>query len=377
MKLAFCIYIILLTCPTWAKESLVYYDSYEENKKAFIEKSFGRPSQSWFLKSDATLTTDLAFYNYNSEQVLVVSSGIHGIEGYVGSSLQRWMIDVLAGKKSLKTDVLLIHSLNPWGMKNKRRVNEINIDLNRNFQTSLDLYQKKNEDYDKINEFLNPKSDVSLNFFGRLGFLTKAVQLILSYSMESLRKSVLLGQYNHPQGLYYGGGAPDALQAHIDELFAKDLKHYKKVVWIDLHTAYGERGKLHLLADDSNSEAGKKLALQFSHYPIDFGNQKNFYKTSGDLASYLNLKNSKKQEVIAAVFEYGTMDSQKTLGSIESLRRMVLENQGFHRGYADKTSQNETETLFREMCYPHDEEWKTKILLQTQKILSPLLEISE
>jgi hypothetical protein len=65
---------------------------------------------------------------------MLVVSGTHGVEGYYGSDCQIAWLDTL-DEKALPADtaVLLIHLLNPWGAAHLRRVNEDNIDLNRNF----------------------------------------------------------------------------------------------------------------------------------------------------------------------------------------------------------------------------------------------------
>lgn len=353
----------------------MYLNTYEENKKAFVDLAGPQLFQSWPLKSNSALTTDLAFYRFDgNKNILVLSSGLHGIEGYVGSSIQRWFMQKIKDSKKLNTDLLLVHALNPWGMKNKRRVNENNIDLNRNFQTTPDLHQQKNNDYLKINDFLNPTDKLSLGALHRLGFLFDSVRLILTYSIETLRRSILIGQYSEAKGLYFGGKESDALQTKIDMLFQKDLASYQTITWIDLHTGYGERAKLHLLANDSKSETGRKIQTLFPHNPIDFGDQKNFYKTNGDLLSYLLLKTTPKQQVQGVVFEYGTMDSQKTLGSIESLRRMVIENQGFNNGYSDEAAKTVSENLFSSMFFPQELEWKNKVESQTEKLLKPFIQ---
>jgi len=320
------------------------------------------------------LTTDLALYHYENENLLVLSSGLHGIEGFVGSAVQRALMGKLKEQKKLKTDVLFIHSLNPWGMKNKRRVNEKNVDMNRTFSSTPEMYQQKNDDYLKINSFLNPTESLSLGVLHRLGFLFQSVRLIISYSMDTLRRSILIGQYTEAKGLYFGGQDQDDLQLKLDILLQKDLAHYKAITWIDLHTGYGEKAKLHLLANDSKSESGQKIQSLFPNNPIDFGDQKNFYKTSGDMLSYLIQKSNSKLQIQGVTFEYGTMDSQKTLGSIESLRRMVIENQGFQNGYADDSVQTESSTLFSDMFFPQQDEWKNKIYSQTEQALKPFLQ---
>ena len=71
-------------------------------------------------------------------------------------------------------------------------------------------------------------------------------------------------------------------------------------------------------------------------------------------------------EISGITFEYGTMDSQKTMGSIESLRRVVLENQNFHHPASPEITQ-EIKTLYREMFYPTDEAWRASVLQTTSE----------
>ncbi len=351
-----------------AKAELKYLNTYEENKSEFIKIAGLHLLPAWPLKSNQNLTTDLALYKNNSDQLIVFSSGLHGIEGFVGSALQRQLMQNLKEK----SDVLMIHSLNPWGMNHLRRVNADNIDLNRNFSVDQKLYENKNDDYLKINSFLNPAEKLELGFGHKFFFIFQSVKLILNYGMESLRKSILIGQYSEKNGLYFGGQIQSELQPHVDELFQTTLSKYKKVIWIDLHTGYGARGQLHILANDSKSASGQRISNLFKNQKVDFGDQKNFYKSTGDLCDYLNSKSTSQTEITAVVFEYGTMDSQKTLGSIESLRRMVIENQGFHQGYSDAESKIKNNEMFRDMFFPQEQAWKDSVLKQTENIIEKL-----
>ena len=87
--------------------------------------------------------------NNEEEEVNVIHcSGTHGIEGYLGSAIQlRFLHELfLQQEKQLRTNnvhapptkntpvkkVLLIHAINPYGMRHHRRTNENNVDLNRN-----------------------------------------------------------------------------------------------------------------------------------------------------------------------------------------------------------------------------------------------------
>ena len=67
-------------------------------------------------------------------KVLFLMSGTHGVEGYCGSGAQIGFL-----KEGYFSDlpddlsIVLVHAMNPYGFSHDRRVNEDNVDLNRNF----------------------------------------------------------------------------------------------------------------------------------------------------------------------------------------------------------------------------------------------------
>ena len=88
------------------------------------------------LPGDEDLTIDWIYADAvgKNEKVFILTTGEHGIEGYVGSAMQQRFIDCyLSQLDPQTTGLLLVHAINPWGMKYHRRVNANNVDLNRNF----------------------------------------------------------------------------------------------------------------------------------------------------------------------------------------------------------------------------------------------------
>ncbi len=68
-----------------------------------------------------------------AENVLLVSSGVHGAEGAPGSAMQELFLkEYLPILDRSKTAVIFVHSVNPWGFDNNHRYTENNVDLNRN-----------------------------------------------------------------------------------------------------------------------------------------------------------------------------------------------------------------------------------------------------
>ena len=98
------------------------------------------------------LTIDVACSNtLNSSRTIVISSGLHGVEGFLGSAIQLGFLERyrnIASSSGIK--VVFIHALNPYGFAWLRRWNEDNIDLNRNFLLSGEIFEGSPKDYPKF-----------------------------------------------------------------------------------------------------------------------------------------------------------------------------------------------------------------------------------
>ena len=148
---------------------------------------------------------DVAIVGQDGHPTVVTSSGVHGVEGFMGSAVQLALLNRLA-KKGLEPDIrhVLIHAVNPFGFSTLRRFNEDNVDLNRNFIPGEKDYQGAPDGYAEQDRFLNPKSPPS-RFEP---FKAKAVWNIWRNGLQKLKQSVAAGQYEFPQGLFFGGRGP-------------------------------------------------------------------------------------------------------------------------------------------------------------------------
>ena len=84
----------------------------------------------------ADLTIDVATMGGGEPSwVVIVSSGVHGVEGFFGSAIQlAWLSRQAAGARPADDGaVVLVHAVNPYGFARLRRTNEDNVDLNRNY----------------------------------------------------------------------------------------------------------------------------------------------------------------------------------------------------------------------------------------------------
>jgi hypothetical protein len=297
------------------------------------------------------------------------------VEAFAGAAVQAMFLEKIAPRMERDNlGVLVVHALNPYGFKYRRRVTENNVDLNRNFSLTPETYREKNASYQKLNDFLNPKTKVMLAdpfaWFLELRGLVSHVLL----NTSAARAAILVGQYEYPKGVYFGGNAEEPNYPLIDRLLVEKTFPYKEAYLIDLHTGYGTRGVQHFWGNAVPSE--KAAAAEKSIYagfPIERAEGGTFYKISGDFGEYFG-KRFESQLGVAMTFEYGTLNTETTSGSLDALFRVKLENQGHHWGYGSSFSERHVKRLFLEGYFPSAAEWQEAVLKQAESSLKKIVE---
>ena len=323
-----------------------YKNTFEESRKSFLDLAQVMDGE---LKSHPV--ADLSFESLyippttgKKVELLILTSGIHGIEGYTGSALQRYfMKQNFFGINRDDLGILIIHGINPHGFQAGRRVTPNNVDLNRNFDISSDLFENKNEGYGKLYRFLNPGKKIS-----KPAFFLGAVANILRYGMDNLRKAILKGQYEFDKGIFFGGRDFEPQVSLLKDEILSRAEGFRKVTLIDLHTGYGEKAKLHFFGDKSPFIDSDHMKKTFKDLQVDYGQEKDFYAVTGGFTVFVAKLLHKKSEFAGVVFEFGTIDSHKLKGSLESLYRMI----------------NEEKESFKEMFYPESPEWRRAVINQ-------------
>ncbi|MEU4087544.1 M14 family metallopeptidase [Streptomyces aureus] len=176
----------------------------------------------------------------SAAKLLVTVSGTHGVEGFCGSALQTGVLleeGVARAAAGAGTGVLLVHSLNPYGFAHLRRVNEDNVDLNRNFVDHA--APPHNDAYDAVHRTLVPPDAAA---FDPGALVTALTALRERLGPQHLQEAVTRGQYRHRDGLFYGGHAPSWSRRVFETVVAEQIAGAAHVGYIDLHTGLGERG---------------------------------------------------------------------------------------------------------------------------------------
>lgn len=138
----------------------------------------------------------------SAERVLIVNSAIHGVEGFCGSAaMTAWLSSGQYVQAANTMRVILIHALNPYGFAWLLRVNEDNVDLNRNF-VNHDMASPDNADYAALHSSFLPQNwDETI-----AGEIREMLtQYAARHGLLPMQSRVCRGQYQHQNGLFYGG----------------------------------------------------------------------------------------------------------------------------------------------------------------------------
>jgi len=291
-------------------------------------------------------------------KLVVVSSGLHGVEGYYGSAVQLQLLERRIPHHPLPEGVglLLLHALNPFGMAWKRRVNEDNVDLNRNFLLPGEPYAGAPEGYAALDGMLNPPRPPGLVS----AFLPRAVWSIARHGMPALKNAVAGGQYEFPQGVFYGGSGPTQTQRLLAEALPRWAEGAERVLHIDFHTGLGTWGSYKLFVDHAWNSAGHgKLAEAFgAEFVEPWEPEKGVsYAIRGGLGTWCKAQlPDVEYDVLAA--EFGTRSA------LQVVQAMSRENRVWHHGDRDAPGAEAERQAFCDTFVPPDRGWRERCLPQ-------------
>jgi len=249
---------------------------YRAARRAFREAAEARGAalESHAPSGDCDLSTDVARIGPSAAgRVLVVLSGTHGNEGLAGSAIQLDLLarlDVLfAAHGGLPPDfaLVLVHAINPWGMAHLRRQNAANVDLNRNFR-DWSRPPPARPVYRALHPLLVPET---MDAATEAAFLARATALLEDHGEAWLAARLTEGQYEEPDGLYWGGGGPAAESQIACAILARHLEGAREALLVDCHTGMGAFGDWLVLAGAAaDSAEGAFLARAFAPQRLRF-----------------------------------------------------------------------------------------------------------
>jgi len=325
----------------------------------------------WTIESHATgtlgpngddLTLDVVIGGSpQAERTFVLSSGVHGVEGFFGSAVQlslfeRWA--ATGGHTPLRWVVL--HAVNPFGFAWSRRADEGNVDLNRNFLPEGEPYAGAPLEYARLDELLNPEEPP----MPRDGFHFELAKAAIRYSLPALKAAVAVGQYDFPRGLFFGGHEPSAAMRLFECHLPRWLAGSRDVVHIDLHTGLGRSGECRLLVDyPLTAASSSRVADLFEGEVYDTAESGRLtYRARGSLGAWC-VTRALDSSYVFAYAEVGTYGPLRTLAALRS------ENQAHHWGAEGAPETAAAKARLREVFCPADEDWRRRSVETVQGVI--------
>lgn len=305
--------------------------------------------------------TDVALLGRpDARKLMVVISGTHGVEGAYGSACQTaWLKQKSAWKLQEDTAVLMIHLINPWGAAWSRRVNEDNVDLNRNF-IDWQAGVPENSAYADLHAALGcttwdgperQKADEAM------------AELQNSKGQAAVSAIIEAGQYTHPDGLFFGGNGPVWSNRVLSTILNQYGQIATEVIVFDLHTGAGPYGYPALLSVSPSDHRGISWGREIfgpAMVPVITGREA---RTDTGIAAtatgYVSafVRNAMPQaRVLPLVIECGT------LSSVEMQRAVVDDNWLHLYGKLGSELGQRIKQTLRHSFIPQDEGWQQNCL---------------
>jgi len=300
------------------------------------------------------LTVDVACSPIqDTDKSLVVSSGLHGVEGFLGSAVQIELLEEWDSRSASPVRCVFLHGLNPYGFAWIRRVDEHNVDPNRNFLLPQERYEGSPEGSAGLDGLLNPQCPPSW----REPFALKALWAVARHGMPALRQAAAAGQYDFPRGLFFGGTGPSRTHQLLGENLERWLRGSRDVVHLDFHTGLGPKGTCKLMIDYPLSTRQRKRLTDWfgtdSFEESESGNTA--YNVRGGLGRWCVARNL-APDYLFAFAEFGTY------GLMQVLAGLRAENQAQHWGTPTAASTVRAKHRLRELFCPSAEAWRLQVL---------------
>ncbi len=284
----------------------------------------------------------------DAARVLVACSGTHGVEGFFGSACQvGWLSEGRHRDLPPGLAVLMIHAINPYGFAWLRRVDEGNVDINRNFIDHS--APPANPAYAEVADILLPADwtpDSVAAMEARLEAYAERV------GDRAFRAAVVGGQHSHPDGLFYGGGAPCWSNRTLGRIVADRLARARHVAVLDFHTGLGPYARAELIC--RHPPGGPGLARARAWYgaavtsPVS--GESDSPPIEGNLRmAFVDLLPA--AEVTSIAIEMGTLPADQVL------RALIADNWLHLRGDPASPEGREIKARLREAFFPDRPDW--------------------
>ncbi|HYN26690.1 MAG TPA: DUF2817 domain-containing protein [Burkholderiales bacterium] len=331
------------------------------------------------------------------ENVVIVSSGLHGVEGFFGSAVQLAFLEQHAAQLAILPNaaIILIHALNPFGFAWRRRWNENNVDLNRNFLTDFSFlerdadYQESRKAYARLYRLLSPARPPSriepyalkaLAAIFSQGWAERArlprdqrpspvsIGAILGLGLAQLRKTIPVGQYEYADGLFFGGRQMESTTQYLRTTLPGWVGHAGRIIHVDFHTGLGQRGSYKLfVGDEENSDPARQAARWFGAENVEPWGRGTAYRARGLMAMHFASVFGDRYLCLTA--EFGTYSATPVLRALRAEHQAHRFSQPGSGGYEWAKRQ-----LMEAFC-PRSRSWRKTTVEQGLAIVKRAVDV--
>lgn len=297
---------------------------------------------------------------------ILLISATHGVEGFCGSGCQTAFLNSShAAHINDDTCIVILHALNPHGFAWLRRVNESNIDLNRNFiDFTNDL--PFNEHYETLRSTM-VVPDLSAEVLKIANREMVAFGKI--HGFDTLQEGLTSGQYVDPEGLYYGGCEPSWSNRLLREVLQTRIRGAERAIQIDFHTGLGPYGYGEIISEyDAHDPA-------FARAKDWFGDEVTSTRVGDSSSAALTgtTDHAFHQELgdiegISIALEFGTIASDDVFNATRADNWLHL-NDDINTPLGEKVKAE-----IRAAFYADEAPWKEKVWARGEEIISKSME---
>ena len=362
-----------------------FYDSYEEIRTRLQELTgeLGVEISSYAVDENDGLYIDSFYLPSTKEKtnLVVLTTGVHGMEGYIGATmLDVFFQEVYPTLDTANTGVLVVANVNPYGMKYFRRYNENNVDLNRNFILDWDNFDlSSNKEYPKVDTFLGPTGKIGNGLWHEVGFYLSLAKTAITEGADTVSDALLTGQYEYPQGVYYGGNGDEASTVYLKDVFSQCLDSaYENIVHIDIHSGYGPRYNMVIFNSVYETMNEKESQEAFGYDYVIAYDSESFYATTGDTTDFFYRLAEQKQaqaELYSTCFEFGTIGDE-FFDTILSLKYTIDENRNHWYPTDNKLTEQIIHENYMELYYPTETAWREKTVADFKTAAMGILNVN-
>jgi hypothetical protein len=308
-------------------------------------------------KSGRDLTIDTAYAaRVGNRHLLVLQSGLHGVEAFAGAAVQRRIMnDRLGTMLDRGFDVLFIHAT-------------------------------PNLPYEKLQSLTEDPDPVKSVTLDSLDANIRTLAFVLSgMGSDAFSQGTHGGQYVNPAGFEFGGKRAEPQSAILRELLTPLIAtHTGRIYFLDLHTGLGPAGKLAVFSgrdwkEDRNPD-GKPLSYDELKRFVDkevkdptiiaTAARGSEYETFGDVIDFVP-KLAPDGAVVAMTLEWGTLGDSPT-AKLVSNTRMMLEHRAHFRGCRDAEVCQAVKRNFMDLFDPADAQFRQQVPIQAWTFINAL-----